>query len=125
MDSSSPYFGARLDTKEIKQINLLKDYITDKNQKGIDVIICSSKSAFVMVPLKQNHGAYDLIFYGNLGYDGIEKMKQDILSRENTEFLVLKSEDDMFEQEVTEIRDFIIEKLTRYGEFLNYDVYIK
>lgn len=125
LDSSSPYFGARLDTKEIKQINLLKDYITDKNQKGIDVIICSSKSAFVMVPLKQNHGAYDLIFYGNLGYDGIEKMKQNILSRENTEFLVLKSEDDMFEQEVTEIRDFIIEKLTRYGEFLNYDVYIK
>lgn len=125
LDPSSPYFGVRLGTEELKQIELLKDYVTDKNQKGLDVIICSSESAYVMIPLKQSHGAYDLIFYGNLGYNGIEKMKQDILSREHTEFLVLKREDDMFRQEVTEIRDFIIENLSRYGEFLNYDVYIK
>ncbi len=125
LEPSSPYFGVRIDSEELQQIEQLKDYVTDKNKKGVDVIICSSESAFVMIPLKQSHGAYDLMFYGNLGYNGIENMKQDILSKEHTEFLVLKKEDDMFKQEITEIRDFITENLSRYGEFLNYDVYIK
>lgn len=125
LEQNNPLFGARIECSNIEESSLLQDYVIDKNSKGIDVIICSSKSAFVMIPLKQSHGAYDLIFYGNLGYNGIEKMKQDILSRNRTEFLVLKNEDDMFKQEITEIRDFIINNLTKYGEFLNYDVYVK
>lgn len=122
-DSSSPYFGVLLPKDYIKKINTLENYITHKNNNGIDVIICSSDSAFVMVSLKQSHGPYDLIFYGNLGYNGIEKMKQDILSRKHTEFLVLKNEEDLFDQEITEIRDFMIENLTKCGEICNYDVY--
>ena len=76
-----------------------------------------------MVSLKQSHGPYDLIFYGNLGYNGIEKLKQDILSKKHTEFLVLKDKEDLFDQEVVEIRDFMIENLTKCGEICNYDVY--
>ena len=78
-----------------------------------------------MIPLRQNNGAYDLIFYGNLGYNGIEKMKKNILSKEHTEFLIVKNEDDMFDQEIIEIREFIMQKLTKCGEILNYDIYSK
>lgn len=124
-DSSSPYFGICMDKEILNQIETLKNYIEYRNENGIDVIICSYDSAFVMIPLKQNHGPYDLIFYGNLGYNGIEKMKQDILSKEHTEFLVVNNEDDMFAQEIIEIREFIIENLTKCGEILNYDIYSK
>jgi len=122
-DFSSPYYGVALPKDYIDKIDILENYVSYKNNNGIDVIICSSDSAFVMIPLKQSHGPYDLIFYGNLGYNGIEKMKQDILSRKHTEFLVLKDEEDLFDQEVTEIRDFMIENLTKCGEISNYDVY--
>lgn len=124
-DVNSPYFGISLLKEEIENINILKKYIISQNEKGIDVIICSHKSAFTTILLNQSHGAYDLIFYGNLGFNGVEKMKQDILSKNNTEFLIVNDEEDMFDQEVTEIRDFIINNLTIRGEILNYNIYSK
>lgn len=124
-DKNSPFFGTFLFDENIKLIDTLNNYISFRNENGIDVIICSYKSAYIMIPQKQSHGAYDLIFYGNLGYNGIEKMKQDILSRENTEFLVINNEDYGTEQFVLEIQDFIKENLTKCGEILNFDVYSK
>ena len=124
-DTSSPYFGICMNKETLDRIETLKDYIKFRNENGIDVIICSYDSALVMIPLRQNHGAYDLIFYGNLGYNGIEKMKKNILSKEHTEFLIVKNEDDMFDQEIIEIREFIMQKLTKCGEILNYDIYSK
>lgn len=124
-DKNSPFFGAFLLDENIKMINELDNYISFKNNNGTDVIICSSYSAYVMIPLKQSHGAYDLIFYGNLGYNGIEKMKQDILEKEYTEFLIKKDYSDECNQFVVEISDFIKENLTKCGEILNFDVYTK
>lgn len=124
-NKNSPFFGTFLLDENIKMINELDNYISFKNNNGIDVIICSSYSAYVMIPLKQSHGAYDLIFYGNLGYNGIEKMKQDILEREYTEFLIKKDYSDKCDQFVVEISDFIKQNLTKCGEILNFDVYTK
>lgn len=124
-DTTSPYFGTHLFDEYINQIETLKKYISYKNEHGTDVIICYNDAALVMIPLKQSHGAYDLIFYGNLGYNGIKKMKQDILSKEHTEFLV--NNDDSYDdsQFVIEIQDFIEENLTKIGEISHYDVYTK
>lgn len=124
-DKNSPFFGAFLFDEDVKMLNELDNYISFKNNNGTDVIICSGYSAYVMIPLKQSHSAYDLIFYGNLGYNGIEKMKQDILEKEYTEFLVKKDYSDENNQFVTEITDFIKENLTKCGEILNFDVYTK
>lgn len=124
-DKNSPFFGTFLFDENIKLIDTLNNYISFRNENGIDVIVCSYKSAYIMIPQKQSHGAYDLIFYGNLGYNGIEKMKQDILSRENTEFLVINNENYGTGQFVIEIQDFIRENLTKCGEILNFDVYSK
>lgn len=124
-DKTSPFFGCFMFDENIKMINTLDNYISFRNQNGIDVIVCSYKSAYIMIPQKQSHGAYDLIFYGNLGYNGIEKMKQDILSRDNTEFLIINNNDYGSEQFVVEIQDFIQEHLTKCGEILNFDIYTK
>lgn len=124
-DKNSPFFGTFLFDENIKMINTLDNYISFRNENGTDVIICSADSAYVMIPLKQSHGAYDLIFYGNLGYNGIEKIKQDILEKEYTEFLVKKDYSDECDQFVIEIQDFIKENLTKCGEILNFDVYTK
>lgn len=125
LDKSSPYFSIPVPKDSLDKIEILTNYIEYQNSKGIDVIICSYDSALAMIQLKQSHGAYDLIFYGNLGYNGIEKMKADLLSKNQTEFIILKNEDDMFGQEVREIRECIINNLTKRGEILNYDIYSK
>lgn len=125
LDKSSPYFSIPVPKTSLNKIETLTEYIKYQNDKGIDVIICSYDSALAMVPLRQSHGAYDLVFYGNLGYNGIEKMKEDILSRKSTEFIIFKNEDDMFGQEVREIRECIMNNLTKRGEILNYDIYSK
>ena len=106
-------------------MHTMEDYIKEKNSRGIDVIIISYDSAFPMIELKQNHGVYDLLFNGNLGYNGKEQIKEDILNRENTEFLVVTDKKDLFDQEPPEIREFIIDNLNFKGKICNYSIYSK
>lgn len=122
-DKNSHFFGVYTYTKIIEETKDVKQYIIQKNSEGIDVIICSSDAACVMIDLNQSHGAYDLPFNGNLGYNGIERMKEDILSRENTEFLIFTNEEDMFWQEPLEIREVIIDNLNYIGTVSNYSIY--
>ncbi len=124
-NSNSPFYLMFIEKKNIEKLNILENYIKEKNSNNIDVIIFSYDSAFPMVELKQSHGAYDLLFNGNLGYNGKEKIKADILNRKNTEFLVVTDEKDLFEQEPPEIRDFIINKLNFKGTICNYSIYSK
>jgi len=124
-DSSSPFNRVLLSNEEIEKKSVIKKYIKEKNAEGIDVIIFSYDSAISMIELKQSHGVYDLLFNGNLGFNGKEKLKNDILSRENTEFLVVTNDYDIFQQEPPEIRDFIIQNLNYKGSVWNYSVYGK
>ena len=76
-----------------------------------------------MIELNQSHGVYDLLFNGNLGYNGKEKIKKDILNRKNTEFLVVTNENELSYQESPEIRNFIIQNLNFEGYIENYSIY--
>ncbi len=124
-DSSSPFNRILLSNEEIEKKFVIKNYIKEKNEKGIDVIIFSYDSAIPMIELKQSHGVYDLLFNGNLGYNGKENIKKDILSRKNTEFLVVTDEKDIFLQEPPEIREYIMKNLNYRGEICNYSIYSK
>lgn len=124
-DSYSPFNRVLMSNKEIEKKSIIKKYIKEKNKEGIDVIIFSYDSAIPMIELNQNHGVYDLLFNGNLGFNGKEKIKLDILNRENTEFLVVTNEEDIFLQEPPEIRNFIIQNLNYKGNICNYSVYSK
>lgn len=122
-DKSSTYYGFMIKTETLNEINNIKNYIISKNNEGIDVINTSCESAFTMIELKQSHGVYDLLFNGNLGYNGIENLKKDILKRKNTEFLVLTDENKLSYQESPELRNFIIENLTFVGYIEKYSIY--
>ena len=101
----------------------LKNYIYKQNQKGITVLICSHDAAFPMIELKQSHGMYDLLFNGNLGLGGKDKIKHDVDTLKNTEFLVVTNEEDIFVQEPPEIRSYIMDNLECVGTIHNYSIY--
>lgn len=122
-DKNSCFFGINVQYALDGRAKVLEKYIISQNEKGIDVIIASSEAAYSMIELKQSHGEYDLLFNGNMGYNGIERVKEDISSRKNTEFLIFTDEKDMFWQESKEIREFIQKNLTKKGEILNYTIY--
>lgn len=124
-ENTSPFYGSFIDKEYVYKINKMENYILEKNKNGIDVIILAHDSAFTMISLKQSHGVYDLVFNGNLGFNGIEKIKDDINSRKNTEFLILTNESDLFKQESLEIRDYIINNLICTGQICNYSIYTK
>lgn len=124
-NSESPFNLIFIEKENIEKMEALEKYIQEKNDNNIDVIIVSYDSAFPMIELKQSHGAYDLLFNGNLGYKGKEKLKEDILRRENTEFLVVADKKDLFAQEPPEIREFIINNLDFKGTICNYSIYSK
>lgn len=122
-EKTSHYYGVMINNKTIEKTDTLKEYIVSKNNEGIDVIITSCDSAFPMIELNQSHGVYDLLFNGNLGYNGKEKIKKDILNRKNTEFLVVTNENELSYQESPEIRNFIIQNLNFEGYIENYSIY--
>lgn len=122
-NSNSPFYGIPTYTDYIEKSNIIKEYILKQNQDGIDVIIISDDASLPIIELNQNHHIYDLLFEGNLGYNGKNRIKKDILSKKNTQFLVVTNEEDIFEQQPIEIRDFIIENLTFKGTICNYSIY--
>ncbi len=122
-NSNSPFYGIPTYTEYIEKSNIIKEYILEQNQAGIDVIIISDDSSLPIVELNQNHHIYDLLYEGNLGYNGINKIEKDILLKKNTQFLIVTNEEDLFEQQPPEIRKFIIENLTFKGTICNYSIY--
>lgn len=125
LDFNSPFFAIPIRNKYIENRNIIKDYIIEQNNNGIDVIIISEDNSIPIIELNQNHLMYDLLFEGNLGYNGKNKIKNDIISRENTQFLIITNEDEVFTQQPLEIRNFIIENLNFKGTICNYSIYQK
>ena len=122
-DKNNHFFGIYIYNSIIEKSSELEKYILEQNEKGIEVMVLSNEAAYTMVNLEKSNGEYDLLFNGNMGYNGIESVKEDISRRKNTEFLIFTDEKDMFWQESKEIREFIQKNLTKKGEILNYTIY--
>ena len=71
-----------------------------------------------------NNRELDLLFYGNLGFNGIQNTIDKISEMHDTEFLIFTNEKDCFYQEPIEIREYILENFEKTGEFLDYSIYI-
>lgn len=123
LDKTSPFYGIPTYTEYIEKSKIIEEYITEENKKGIDVIIISDDSSLPIIELNQNHLIYDLMYNGNFGFNGKEKIKKDILSRKNTQFLVVTKDEDVFEQQPPEIRDLIMNNLDFKGNICNYSIY--
>lgn len=123
-DKTHPFYNAPVLEKDLKRIQSVTNYIENKRKNGTRVIVLSYEAASFMVPLKQNNGALDLIFSGNLGYHGIENTIEQISEMQNTEFLIFTNEDDCFFQEPQELRKYITNHFEKIGNLLNYSIYI-
>lgn len=120
---NTPFDNLYSYTDTMIKTNDLKQYINEQEKNGITVLICSHDAAFPMIELKKSNGVYDLLFNGNLGYKGKEKIYSDINNLKNTEFLVVTDPIDIFVQEPTEIRDYIMNNLEYKGKIHNYSIY--
>lgn len=115
-DKSSVYYFANMNEELNKNLEIISEYIIQKEKEGIDVICISADSALYMTALSKNHQELDLIFEGNLGYNGKEKTIEKIKNLDNVEILMNKSS---YWQELTELRNYITinyERITTVGD---------
>ena len=100
-------------------INEIIKYI---NSQENQTIILSYYSNLYMNVLNRNNGKMDLPFYGNLGKKGEDGLINEIDNLTNTNLLILKEEDTLF-QESAKVREHIIEKYEQIGEIGRYKIY--
>lgn len=123
-DKTHPFYNAPVLQEDLNRIQTITNYIENKKKSGTQVVILSYEAASFMVPLKQNNGALDLAFSGNLGYHGIKNTIKQISEMKNTEFMIFTNNDDCFFQEASQIREYITRHFEKIGNLLNYSIYI-
>ena len=116
------YAYAGFETERLNQIANVIKYIETKEEEGYKVYVVSWDASEYMVPMNRNNNKYDLLFNGNLGYKGKEKILEEIKNFENT--IILKNKQ-TFWQEPEEIAKYIKENYTKIDEIENLDVYAK
>lgn len=112
-DINNPFNNTILSSDNFNKMTTMVDYINSQNALKKDVIIISFDSALSMIPLKQCNNYFDVVFNGNLGYNGEDELINIIKNSPNTEFLIHTDSSDCFWQESTTLRNFIIENLEK------------
>lgn len=114
------YIG--LNDEQIKDINEVTEYIKDKEALGFKVYILSPDAGIYMIPLERyDNNKFDLLFQGNLGYDGENRLVEIMKNMKNTIFL---KRDDLFYQESKIIDDYVKKSYKVVDEINGYNVYV-
>lgn len=116
------YYGAIIDDEMNKNIKTMVEYITNTEKENKNVIILSYYADLYMNVLGKNNGKMDLPFYGNLGKEGEDGLIREIDELENTNLLILKEEDTVF-QESKKVREHIIKTYQKIGEIEQFSIY--
>ena len=114
------YYGMNVSEEECKKLDEVNEYIRKKEQEGYNVYIMSPYASVFMIPLERNNYKYDLLLQGNLGYQGEERLVEEIKTLENP--LFLKTEELIFQESVI-IDDFIKENYKEIDKVSNFIVY--
>jgi len=132
-------FNPELPTEELKvykglfygkdyfdNIVLVNQYIKNKEEEGYKVYIMSSNASMYMIPLQRNNNKFDLLLQGNLGYNGEERMLEEIAEIEKPLFLKeVKNADKLNYQESKIIDKYIKDNHIIVDEIENFAVYGK
>ena len=114
------YIG--LNDEQVKDINEVTEYIKNKEALGFKVYILTSDAGMYMIPLERyDNNKFDLLFQGNLGYDGENKLVETMKKMKNTIFL---KRDDLFYQESKIIDNYVKESYKVVDEINGYNVYV-
>lgn len=113
------YIG--LNDEQIKDINEVAEYVKDKEALGFKVYILSPDAGIYMIPLERyDNNKFDLLFQGNLGYDGENRLVETMKKMRNTIFL---KREDLFYQESEIIDNYVKESYKVVDEINGYNVY--
>ncbi len=116
-DYHHPYYGLSVSTPMLEHIEKVNEYINNHEGK---VIMLSDKAAIYNIPEKRNNGKMDLVFLGNLGYHGEEKLIEEISHMKNTQILMYEP---LFWQESEKMLNYLKEHYEVVGKIESYDIY--
>lgn len=119
-DKENIYFSSNISEGLNNKLEEVTEYINQKEKEGIDVICISADSPLYMTFLHKNHGEFDLCFIGNLGYNGKEKIIDEVKKLKNTEILI---NDNDYWQEVEELKYFVRENYENIGNIQDLKIY--
>lgn len=122
-DSSSIFYNAYVEDEDLERINTICSFIKNENESGINILVLESTAAEYMVNLQKSNNEFDMLLYGNLGFNGVQKTIDKMSKMKNTKFLIFTDEEDCFYQTPTEIRNYVIDNFTKTGEILDYSIY--
>ena len=115
-----PFFGGIISQENYEENLKIIQYIQE-NEKN--VIVCSNKAGLYMIPLKRNNGDFDLLFKGNLGFEGENGLIEKVKEMENTQFLISNNEDEDIYQESKKVKEYIKNNKKYVGKIEEFNIY--
>lgn len=116
-------YGSVITKDNYKDIQIVCNYISQQQKKGIDVKILSYKAQIYMIQLNKNNYMFDLAFTGNLGKNGEDGLIEMIENSENTIILISNDYEKISYQESKKAIDYIITNYKKIDEIQNYSAY--
>lgn len=118
------YASIGVQNEEIKDILEVNSYILEKEQEGYKVLILDIDASKYMVPLHRNNYKFDLLLNGNLGFDGEERILEELENMQNLLILRQRPEDETIQiQQVEAIDKFVEENYEKIGEIGKLEIY--
>lgn len=114
------YSKHAFDNSELERISAVIEYIKEKENEGYKVMVVSSDASLYMAPMNRNNNEFDLFFYGNLGYKGVQKTVDKMKTWKNT--IILRNEE-RFWQEPKEIDEYLEKNCEEIGEIEDMEIY--
>ena len=103
-----------------QMIKFVDDYIINNNK---DVKILDSSAAIYMIPINKYNKDFDMFNTGNFGYKGEDRLKKEVSSSNNVEYLILKEKYPLNWQAPLNIIEYVKKSKKRIGEIAIFDIY--
>ena len=120
-DYDNPYFGM-LATEEMKnKINEIVNFVELKEENNQKVIIFSEEANIYQIVIGKNYQDFDLPLLGNWGYNGEERVLNEI--KEMHDSFILIKDSSRTNQESVKIKQYIKNNYNRTGEIQGFEIY--
>lgn len=117
------FYGIPEDVGIKKRINVIDNYIEEKQKEGKKVYVLDVEACIYMIPLNRYNKDYDLFTKGNLGAKGEDGIIDRIKNEENAIYLVKK--DNINWQNPENVRKYIMNNLNHIGNISIFYIYEK
>ena len=117
--------GILIDNDLANRINIVGEYLLEKEKEGKTVYILDSMSAIFTIPMDRYYKNYDIFDIGNFGGKGEDGIIEDLKNTDNLLVLIRKDGIPKNWQHPYKITDYAIENFEKIDEIDIYDVYEK